>query len=195
MISAEEFMTQHPAANLSFSQHNEAERAHDIARYEERPEEENKCQEAALRLLDAASRPSGALRKRLLDKEYDEDVVDRVVNRLIQLNLIDDESYARSAVRYCISRDMGEIGTQRELERKGVDKLTAAQAVSEAHDTGAFEESARKMAQTVAQRTRGLDRQTKLRRLWATGSRKGHSPDLIRVAADELFVEESESAD
>lgn len=77
------------------------------------------CRESALRLLDAADRPSGALRDRLIDKGYDDETVAAVVDRLIEVGLVDDESYAQSAVRYCVGRLMGYRGAVMELARKG----------------------------------------------------------------------------
>lgn len=157
-----------------------------------RGEEENKCQEAALRLLDAAPRPSGALHDRLCAKGFDETIVEKVIARLIRISLIDDESYARSAVRYCISRKMGENGTFQELKRKGVDSYTARTVVDEAQRSGLFVQSAYALVDYVAQRTQGLDRHVRLRRLWSAAGRKGHNPDLIRQAQYEIFAVEND---
>ncbi|WP_257639528.1 regulatory protein RecX [Alloscardovia macacae] len=158
----------------------------------ERDTQRDKCQEAALRLLDATQRPSGALHDRLIQKEFSEEVIEQVIARLIELGLVNDEEYARMAVRYCISRNMGEMGTLRELKRKGVDAYTASHAVADAHEEGAFVESAYALAEHVAKRTRGLDKQVRLRRLWSAAGRKGHSPDLIRQAAYDVFDSEEE---
>ena len=71
------------------------------------PNDLDACREAALRLLDAVPRPSGALRERLIGKGYTSEVVDDVIERLTRVQLIDDEAYAQSAVRYCATRLMG----------------------------------------------------------------------------------------
>ena len=55
------------------------------------PNDLDACREAALRLLDAAPRPSGALRERLIGKGYTSEVVDDVIERLTRVQLIDDE--------------------------------------------------------------------------------------------------------
>ena len=57
------------------------------------PNDLDACREAALRLLDAAPRPSGALRERLIGKGYTSEVVDDVIERLTRVQLIDDEAY------------------------------------------------------------------------------------------------------
>ena len=92
-----------------------------VSRIPDDPNDLDACREAALRLLDAAPRPSGAIRERLIGKGYASEVVDDVIVRLIRVRLIDDEAYAQSAVRYCTSRLMGYRGAVMELKRKGVD--------------------------------------------------------------------------
>lgn len=149
----------------------------------------DQCREAALRLLDAAPRASGALRKRLLDKGFDESTVDGVIERLTCVNLLDDRAYAESAVRYCASRMMGEHGTIMELTRKGVDRALAQEVVHEAQQQGVFEDAAWELGRTVARKTKGLDRVVRQRRFWAAGGRKGHSPDTLRRVAAELLSE------
>lgn len=147
------------------------------------------CREAALRLLDAAPRPTGALRERLLAKGYDEGVVDGVVDRLVQVRLVDDESYARDAVRYCASRLMGARGALMELTRKGVARDTAARAVRQAEADGVFDEAAWDLGRRYARKTAGLDAPRRRRRFWAAGGRKGHDPQTLNRVARDLFDE------
>ncbi|WP_018143605.1 regulatory protein RecX [Alloscardovia criceti] len=164
----------------------------EVSRVFRRSEAEDKCQEAALRLLDAAPRPSGALRDRLLLKDFDEKTIETVIARLTSLGLVNDAAYAKQAVRYCISRKMGERGTLQELRRKGVDNFTAKEAVSQAAQAGEFVQSAYDLVESVARKTRGLDKQVRLRRLWSAAGRKGHALDLIKQAQYEIFTAESE---
>ena len=145
------------------------------------------CREAALRLLDAAPRASGALRDRLLARGYEDGIVDDVIERLTRVDLIDDEAYARSAVRYCAGRLMGARAAVPELVRKGVDRSTAERIVREAVDEGVFEEAAWELGRRYERRTRGMDRARRLNRFWAAGGRKGHDAAELRRVADELF--------
>lgn len=147
----------------------------------------DECREAALRLLDAAPRPSGALRRRLLDKGYADDVVDEVIERLTRVRLLDDRAYAESAVRYCTGRLMGRRGTVTELTRKGVSRDLAEQVAAEAESRGDFEDAVWELGRRYAGRTRGLDPAVRRRRFWSAGGRKGHSPDALRRVAEELF--------
>ncbi|QSY58889.1 RecX family transcriptional regulator [Bifidobacterium imperatoris] len=145
------------------------------------------CHEAALRLLDAAPRSSGALRDRLLGKGYAEDVVEGVIDRLIAVHLINDLDYAESVVRVCANRMMGRRGTMMELARKGVDRKLAERVCGEAEQNGIFEEAAWELGRRVARKTEGLERQVRQRRFWSAGGRKGHNPATLREVAAELL--------
>ena len=148
MISAEAFLRRNPVASQDMpiaEQHVQSKpsgrfsrRGRDAAVVED-PNDLDACREAALRLLDAAPRASGALRERLLAKGYGEAIVDEVIERLIRVQLIDDGAYAESAVRYCAGRMMGRRGAVLELARKGVDRKLAEQVCGEAEQNGIFE--------------------------------------------------------
>lgn len=148
------------------------------------------CREAALTLLDAAARSSGALARRLVDKGFDTNVVDQVVDRLTKLGLVDDQAYAQDLLRSCLHRTMGERGVLSEMTRKGLDRGLAAQVVAQASREGLFVDSAYELGRKVARKTAGLDLKVRKRRFWSAGSRKGHSPGLLNQVAADLFVSE-----
>lgn len=156
------------------------------------PEGYEACREAALTLLDAAPRSSGALDERLRAKGYAPSVAAKVVRRLVDVGLVDDEAYACSMVRYCLSRQLGRMGAVRELMRKGLGRPLSEQVVERFAETGAFVDSAYELGRRVARRTEGMDRDGRRRRLWSAGGRKGHDPDLIRRVADDLFRDDAD---
>ena len=159
-----------------------------VSRTPDDPNDLDACREAALRLLDAAPRPSGAMRERLVGKGYAPEVVDDVIARLIRVHLIDDEAYAQSAVRYCASRLMGHRGAVMELKRKGVNRQLAQHVCDEAESQGVFAEAAWELGRRTARKTAGLDVEVRKRRFWSAGGRKGHDPEVLREIAQELFV-------
>ncbi len=159
-----------------------------VSRTPDDPNDLDACREAALRLLDAAPRPSGAMRERLVGKGYAPEVVDDVIARLIRVHLIDDEAYAQSAVRYCASRLMGYRGAVMELKRKGVNRQLAQHVCDEAESQGVFAEAAWELGRRTARKTAGLDVEVRKRRFWSAGGRKGHNPEVLRKIAQELFV-------
>ena len=146
------------------------------------------CRESALTLLDASARSSGALARRLVDKGFDTNVVDQVIDRLTKLGLVDDQAYAQDLLRSCLHRTMGERGVLSEMTRKGLDPGLAAQVVAQASREGLFVDSAYELGRKVARKTAGLDLKVRKRRFWSAGSRKGHSPGLLNQVAADLFV-------
>lgn len=162
-----------------------------LGKSEDRAHDLDKCQEAALRLLDASARSVRDMQERLLGKGYDPSVVERVVGNLIRVGLLDDQAYARGLVEHCLGRLLGARGAERELLRKGVPRRIAHDAVQDAEDAGRFAVAADELAQKTARRTQGLDRETRLRRFWSAGGRKGHSPQDLRAAADRYLIDES----
>ena len=159
-----------------------------VSRTPDDPNDLDACREAALRLLDAAPRPSGAMRERLVGKGYAPEVVDDVIARLIRVHLIDDEAYAQSAVRYCASRLMGYRGAVMELKRKGVNRQLAQHVCDEAESQGVFAEAAWELGRRTARKPAGLNVEVRKRRFWSAGGRKGHDPEVLREIAQELFV-------
>lgn len=151
------------------------------------PYDEQSCKESGLTLLDAAARPRQALAERLQAKGYAPAVVERVLVRLEELGFIDDQAYAQSYLRYCLSKNLGESGVFREMKRKGVEASTAERVIASAVNEGLFVESAYELGRKVAKKTMGLDENVRRRRLWSAGVRKGHSPALIKQVAADLF--------
>ncbi len=151
------------------------------------PDDIDECRETALRLLDAAPRSSGALRERLTGKGYAVDIVDTVIDRLVQVQLLDDQAYAESTVRNCVGRLMGRRGTVAELIRKGVDRSLAESVTGQAETQGMFEDAAWELGRRYIAKNAGRDMNVCKRRFWSAGGRKGHSSDTLRRVADELM--------
>ncbi|RSX55770.1 regulatory protein RecX [Bifidobacterium dolichotidis] len=150
-------------------------------------QDQQACMEAALRLLDSCSRSTGMMRERLTERGFDEQIVTNVINRLIEIQYLDDASVAQSLLRTCLAKHMGERGARQTLQRKGVDRSAIDQVLQQAREDGAFAQSAWELGEQVARKTEGLERQTRLRRFWSAGARKGHSGADLRPVADELF--------
>ena len=99
-----------------------------------------------------------ALRDRLIDKGYDDETVAAVVDRLIEVGLVDDESYAQSAVRYCVGRLMGYRGAVMELARKGVDRPLAGAGLRRGPHERCLRGRAWELGRRSAAKTQGMDR-------------------------------------
>jgi regulatory protein len=146
-----------------------------------------RCRQAALTLLDAAPRASGALRDRLLAKGHEPAVVDDVIARLTRVDLLDDERYARTLIGYCADRMYGERGVMREMRRKGVGRELAERLVREAAQEGVFVDAAWELGRSVARKTEGLDPQVRRRRFWSAAGRRGHDVATVHEVQHGIF--------
>jgi regulatory protein len=78
---------------------------------------------AALRFLEARPRSTAEVRRRLVTRGYQPDLVEGCLERLLDLGILDDEAFARTWVE---SRDRGrprgERALRAELRAKGIDR-------------------------------------------------------------------------
>lgn len=154
--------------------------------------DEDDCREAALRLLDYAPRSVIDMRQRLKEKGYCEVVVDSVINRLIELHLLDDNQYAQMVIRSCVARLLGARATRMELHLKNVDPDAISKCVELAQNSGVFTEAAWELGRKTAQRTKNLEPLVRRRRFFAAAARKGHDLSVINEVYAALFISDNE---
>jgi regulatory protein len=145
------------------------------------------AREYCLNLLTARPLARAELHKKLIGKGYEEDVAERVLNRLHEVGLIDDaavaELWVRSRHNY---QGMARRALSIELRRKGVADEIVADAVS-AVDSDAEEARARELVRKRLRGTVSADEVTMIRRLVGMLARKGYSEGLAyRVVKSEL---------
>ena len=101
----------------------------------------------AYRLLGHRARSRAELRRRLLQKEHEESVVDEAVARLVAEGLLDDAQFARSYVadKRALS-GWGEQRIRRGLAELGVDAASADAALGAATEASGDEELERALA-------------------------------------------------
>ncbi|WP_422113259.1 regulatory protein RecX [Gardnerella sp. DNF00536] len=153
---------------------------------------EDDCKEAALRLLDYAPRSVMDMRQRLQEKGYSEVVVEAVIQRLLELHLLDDYQYAHTVIRSCIARMLGAKATRMELQHKKVDPAAIAQCMASAQESGVFNEAAWELGRKTAQRTKNLEPLVRRRRFFAAAARKGHDLNVITKVYENLFNKDDE---
>ncbi len=155
--------------------------------------------EAAFRFLEARQRSTAEVRRRLSTAGYRPELVDGAVARLVELEMLDDEAFARTWVE---SRDRahprGEHALRRELALKGIDRETASAALrdratgeadgSEAPDDLAAAKLLERNARALA---RVADPRARRQRAYALLARHGFAPDVCRSAVAR-FVESAE---
>lgn len=86
----------------------------------------------AYRLLAVRARSEMELRARLKEKKFDQQVVDRIIARLYELNILDDEAFARQwARRLAVDRLTGNRRIEASLQQKGVSRLMCERVLEE----------------------------------------------------------------
>jgi len=87
----------------------------------ERAESEDAAKEAALRILARGPRTEREVRERLTGRGFLEDAVERAIERLRRVSLLDDRAFARSFLRTELSRTpQGMRLLRMKLRRKGL---------------------------------------------------------------------------
>ncbi|HET7798958.1 MAG TPA: regulatory protein RecX [Humibacillus xanthopallidus] len=141
-----------------------------------------------LRQLSMAPRSRVQLERKLRQRGCDEDVAARVLDRMTQVGLIDDEAYAEMLVRARHSgKGLARRALAHELRKQGIDQDVADEALGQ---VGAGDERLR-AEQLVEKRMRslhGLPADVQTRRLAGLLARKGYSSEVawpvIREAVD-----------
>ena len=148
-----------------------------------------KAREAALVLLSFRARTGAELRRRLIQKQFPEDIVDRCVAALVEGGLVDDGAFAETFVRDRVRlRPKGRRLLVQELRSKGVDPEEAQEAVAEVFEREDVSETELALAAAAKWRPRAGEDQRKARaRLHAFLARRGFGSDAIRSAMTETL--------
>jgi regulatory protein len=92
-------------------------------------EEKSKIRNHAFRLLSYRDRSTREMEQRLIERGYDKNLVNEVIEEFLSDNTLDDERFTRSFVHdYTNVKVKGNVFIQRELRRKGIsaDTIQAA---------------------------------------------------------------------
>ena len=143
-----------------------------------------------LRQLSMAPRSRSQLERKLRQRGCDDEVAAKVLDRMTEVGLVDDEAYAQMLVRSKQSdKGLARRALAHELRKQGIDQEIADEALGQ---VGAGDERVR-AEQLVAKKLRsmrGLTPEVQTRRLAGLLARKGYSGEvawpIIRDAVDGL---------
>lgn len=142
---------------------------------------------AALRFLEARSRSTSEVRRRLLTHGYQAPLVEGAIERLTELGMLDDQAFAQAWVE---SRDRarprGERALRTELVRKGVDRGVVDDVLEERviDRPEADAEAARRLLERHAGALqRVADPKARRQRAYALLARNGFDPELASELA------------
>ncbi|MFX0537829.1 regulatory protein RecX [Ornithinimicrobium sp. Y1847] len=143
-----------------------------------------------LRQLAMGPRTRRQLEDRLRDRGCEPQVAARVLDRMGEVGLVDDEAYAEMFVRSKQeTKGLAAGALRHELRAKGLSDEVVDAALEEI-DPEHEKEQARALVARRLRTMRGLDRDVQTRRLAAFLARKGYGPgvayQVVREALDEL---------
>ena len=151
-------------------------------------DQEARCFDAALRFLGPRPRSEREIRDRLARHEFDVTVVDRAIERLRRIQLVDDAAFATYWVEQrSTHRPRGARLLKQELRQKGVNQDVLAEALPADDD----EEGAYRAAQRKATSLRAFDERTFKQRLGAFLQRRGYGYETMKPVVGRLWRETS----
>ncbi|MFF8773848.1 regulatory protein RecX [Kitasatospora sp. NPDC015120] len=161
-------------------------------RAEEPADPETLARDICLRLLTGAAKSRKQLADALRRREIPDEVAEEVLTRLEEVGLVDDAAFASAWVesRHSV-RGLSRRALAQELRTKGIAGELAERALAQL-DPDDETEAARALVERRLRTTRGLERQTRTRRLVGVLARRGYSEGLaFRVVREALDEEEA----
>jgi regulatory protein len=139
----------------------------------------------ALRFLSYRPRSENEVRRKLAENEYEAAVIERVIERLIELEYLGDLDFSRQWIENRSTfRPRGSRALAAELKNKGVEETTIAKALSEMPEE---EQLAFAAAEKYQNRLKGLDRDKFRSRLGGFLGRRGFGYETIYKVVEETW--------
>ena len=143
-----------------------------------------KAKEIAIRYIEYRPRSITETRRHLLKKEYSEQVIDHVLERLEAVGLLNDAAFARYWVDQRETfKPRSKIALQQELRQKGIERSVIDEAVAEVDEFAA----AKQAAEPKARRWQSLTEQEFRKKLGGFLQRRGFSYGIVREITDALW--------
>lgn len=140
--------------------------------------------EKALGFLEARPRSSSEVRQQLFKKKIAAEVIDRVIERLTEAGLLDDQAFAKYWVENRETfRPRAGRALKYEMKRKGLSDTAIASALKGLSE----EESAYRAGMARARRWCGLEHRDYLQKMIGFLVRRGFAYDTSKQAAERLW--------
>lgn len=147
-----------------------------------------KAKQRALNYLAHKPRTKTEVRRKLRRNDVPAVVIDQVIDRMVELGYLDDQSYAQEYVRRRFaSKGYGPIRIRSELKKRGIDRHLAETAIEEEFAEVDVVEAAREAAEKRWARLSGEEDPRKRRdKLYRHLKRRGYTYDTIRIVIEEI---------
>lgn len=151
---------------------------------------------AAMRLLNYQMRTTAELRQRLHMKEFPPGAINRVLDKLTNLGLVDDVRFAEAFIASKVaSKPIGKRELERKLREKGVSKETASQALSAVSNDETQIEFALQAAEIKIRSLKRYELKKRREKLVAFLARRGFDWDVIRKVVQKMFDGDYDAVD
>lgn len=151
---------------------------------------------AAARLLNYRLRTRSELNKRLMQKGFQQAIVEKVIRKMVEIGLLDDARFADAFVASKIaSKPVGKRELARGLMEKGVAKETAAAAVSLVGDDETQLSLALDAASTRMRSLARFEPAKRKEKLVAFLARRGFGWDVIKKVIKAILKEDTDVVD
>lgn len=148
----------------------------------------SKAKAYAYRLIKYRPRSQGELQKRLEEKGYSDQIIDRLISDFKEEGLLDDEKFARLWARTRSQTSPRGLSFIRlELLSKGIDKDIVEETIEELKKDFNEEETARELLKKRLRLVAGLDKIKAKARLFGYLKRRGFSSEVIYKLLAETF--------
>jgi regulatory protein len=143
-----------------------------------------KAKQSAFQYISFRPRSTQEVRQNLVKKEYPEVVIDQVMNRLIELNLLNDREFARFWIEQRETfKPRSQRALRQELYQKGLSREIIDEAVADVDELAA----ARKAAEKKAYRWTYLPRETFFSKMSGFLQRRGFNYAITKTVTEELW--------
>ncbi len=153
----------------------------------------DKAMRDAMRRLARRAMSRGQVRDKLRTLGHGAAVIDRVLARLDELELIDDAAFGRMLIDETRrARPAGPRLLQQKLRQKGLDPELIGRLIDEAEEHADADADARALIEKTLPRLRNCDAPTRRRRLYGVLARRGFDNDVIQRAIEEVESRDAE---
>ena len=151
---------------------------------------------AALWLLESRARTRLELRQRLERRGFEAEAIERALDRLTGVGLVDDEAFARDLAASRVEQGVDAPRIIVELKDRGIAPDLAVRIAGESAPPSDRAERCRELAEDRLSKLEGLRPEVQYRRLAAYLVRRGYPGDVVENVVSELVdsaaYEESE---
>ncbi len=158
---------------------------------------EDAAHAAALWLLESRARTRLELRQRLERRGFETGAIERALDRLDAVGLVDDEAFARDLASSRVEQGVDAPRIIIELKDRGIAPELAARIAGESAPPDDRAERCRELAEARLAKLQGLRPEVQFRRLAAYLVRRGYPGDIVENIVSELVdlneYEESET--